>query len=99
MKTEPIGTHELYWRNVGFRGADGARLDRSIDDQGLDFHDFPSSHKDILRLQQCNFLKAEEFALPAQRAIGAQRVIILPLADFVIFFKIVDFQSRRHMVN
>ena len=45
-ETEPTGTHELYWRKLGFQGADGARLDLSIGDRGLDFHDFLRFHKE-----------------------------------------------------
>ena len=46
MKTEPIGTHELYWRKSGFQGADGVRLKLSLEDRGLDFYDFLRFHKE-----------------------------------------------------
>ena len=54
--------------------------------------------KGFCACRNCNFLKAEEFTVPAQQIVGVQRVTV-PLAKFVIFFKIVDFQSRNHMIN
>ena len=69
-KTEPSGTHELYARKSGFRGADGARLEMSSAHSGRIFEVFPSSYKGNLRRQENRFLYFVVFALRRAAAGG-----------------------------